>query len=541
MKNTREQILSFAENELIEKESIRRAVLSEAPAKQKKPVAWTRILLPIAACFVLLCGTVLLIPSARAEVFSWFGVSRPADYLTTDPSERPDVPELDALIASPAATDEVVTIPIDRTDSEAVNSEGALKVSAFLHENCDVALGEAMFDGEHLYQTIRLNGLSGLYLLEQWTGSRTMAVPVDPYAVWGLYENGPEEEYLSGEKTLYEWPESWIMYEMPDGTRFGGMLDLTSSIEGHLDHLDEMGLLVEDQTEEQKQAVDAENRAYLMQNGLMASAEMFPLDYVKYLDADGNLTAKVYYVVKVIEEDRGDGSYVPDTELYNAEIGTITVNMKAYQNIGATEVTASNASVVWGAETVVVSKSDVDFGDPDDHYEDDRISLYKQRVSTEGVTMTAETENAEFSALGIKNFKIRIAVPESWTRENREALADSLTFNVLLNGESGDWFTNPYNCKVEDDGTLLYELLDIVNMPYEMIGSIKTITFIPVIHSIETMDIYHQYDNGTKSKPLGTLDPEYGVTEWSASGANSSQYESTTTEFPQYAITLHVN
>ena len=37
MKNTSEQILSYAENELIEKESIRRAVLSEKPERQKKP------------------------------------------------------------------------------------------------------------------------------------------------------------------------------------------------------------------------------------------------------------------------------------------------------------------------------------------------------------------------------------------------------------------------------------------------------------------------------------------------------------------------
>ena len=201
----------------------------------------------------------------------------------------------------------------------------------------------------------------------------------------------------------------------------------------------------------------------------------------------------------------------------------------------------ASAPVTWGAETVVVSKMDIDFGDPDDHYEDDRVSLYKQRVSTEGLTMTADTEGAEFSALGIKNVKIRISVPESWTREGREALADSLTFNVLLNGERGDWLASPYGCNVEDDGTLVYELSEIVNVPYEMMRSIRTIAFIPVIRSIETIDVYHQYDNGTKKKPLGTMNPEYGVTEWSAPGVNSWNYESTTTEYPQYAITLHVN
>ena len=533
MKNTSEQILSFAEKELIEKESIRRAVLSEKPERQKKPVAWTKILLPIAACLVLLCGTVLLIPSARAEVFSWFGVSRPADYLTTDPGERPDVPELDALIASPDAIEDVVTIPIDRTDSEAVNSEGALKVSAFLHENCDVALGEAMFDGEHLYQTIRLNGLSGLYLLEQWTGSRTMAVPVDPYAVWGLYENGPEEEYLSGEKTLYEWPESWIMYEMPDGTRFGGMLDLTSSIEDYLDHLDEMGLSVKNQTEEQKQAVDAENRAYLEQNGLMAAAEMYPHDYEQYLDADGNLTAKVYYIVRVIEEDRGDGSYVPDTELYNAQIGTITVNMTAYQNIESTGLTADGAPVVWDAETVTIFKEEMEVGS--DETDDEKLSFIKHRVSMENVTLQAETENTEIGALGIRNLQVRISVPETWTQAERESLAYSLSFNVLLNGESGDWYLEYLYCDAMEDGTVLWYAVQLQNVPYDMLKSIRTVTLVPILASREAVEVRHN------SAPSEILDPAYGELVWSAPSVGGWDNDYTLTEYPQYAITLHVN
>ncbi len=530
MKNTSEQLLSFAENELMKKESIRRAVLREAAQKQKQPVAWTKILLPIAACLVLALGTVFLIPSARAEVLSWFGVSRPADYLTTDPSERPDVPELDSLIASPAANEEVVTIPIDRTDSEAVNSEGAMKVSAFLHENCDVELGEAMFDGEHLYQTIRLNGLSGLYLLERWTGSRTTGVPVDPYAVWGLYENGPGEEYLSGEKTLYEMPDGWIEYEMPDGTRFSGFIDLTSSITDHLDHLRELGLLVENQTAEQQNAVDAENRGYLEKNGLMAVAEIIPENYEQYLDADGNLTAKVYYVVSVVEEDRGDGSYVPETELYNAEIGTITVNMHAYQNIEASRVDSTD-KVVWGAETTTIHKIDIDFNETND-----KLSFIKHRVSMEDVTMTLETENTVVDALGIRNLSVRIRTPESWTTAEREALAYSISFKILLNGESGDWYAQAHNCSVQEDGSILWLAGSIDEIPYDLLKSVKSITFVPVLTSVESIVVRH-----LDSEPDETLNPAYGELVWSKPHLNGWNNEHTRTEYPQYAITLHVN
>lgn len=532
MKHTSEQILSFAENELINKESIRRAVLSEHSQKEKKPVAWTKILLPIAACLILLCGTVLAIPSARAEVFSWFGVSTPQDYLTTNPDNRESIPELDALIASPVTTDEVVTLPIDRTDSDAIYSEGALKVSAFLHENCDIILGEAMYDGETIYQTIRMNGLSGLYLLEQYTGAYTMAVPVDPEKMANEYDPPMLEEYISGEKTLYEWPNGRIMYEMPDGKRFGGSVDLGSSIEEHLHDLREMGLLTENKTEEQRAEIDRQNRLFLEKNGIIAFADVQAYDFEKYLDADGNLTAKVYYVVDVVEEDHDD--VFRDTELFNAQIGTITVNMKAYQNIESSGLTADDNSVVWGAETVTVSNFDVDFGDPDDNYADDRVWFAKYRVSTDGLKMVAE--EIEMDALGIRNLKIRITVPEAWTQGEREAFAKSLEFTVLLNGESGSWYMDGYQCVAEEDGTLLFTTSGISGVPYDMLKSIKTITLAPTLRAYESIEPY-DYDHN----PFDVLNPDYGETVWSKPGIIGWNYNRIQTEFPQYAITLHVN
>ncbi len=509
MKNTSEQLLSFAENELMQKESIRRAVLSEKPERQKTPIAWTKILLPIAACFVLLCGTVLLIPSARAEVLSWFGVSRPADYLTTDPSERPDVPELDSLIASPDANEEVVTIPIDRTDSEAVNSEKALEISAFLHENCDVALGEAMFDGETVYQTIQLNGLSGLYLLEQYTGTYSTAVMRDGFP---------------------EWPGGRIVYEMPDGTQFFGFMDLSSSIDGYLKHLSEKGLSVENKTDEQRNEIDAENRAYLAENGLAAVAEVHAHDYEQYLDADGNLTAKVYYRVSVTEEDSG----VPDTELYDAQIGTITVNMKAYQNIASTELTADGASVVWGAETVTVCKENliccVDGSDKD------QMTFIKHRVSMEGVSMTADTENVEMDALGVRKVGIRITFPATWTDAQKEAFASSLEFDVLIDGERGDWYAQYTYCEVQEDGSVLWMSDEIYGVPYDLLKTMKTITFLPQIRGTEKVEEYDRDWNY-----LNTIEPAYGEIGHGIIGAEGWRTNAATTDFPQYAITLHVN
>ena len=495
--------------------------------------AWRKAVSIAAAAFVVLVGTVFLIPSARAEVLSWFGVSTPQDYLTTDPEQRTEIPEIESLIASPEPTDGFKLIPIDRTDSKAVNSEEALKLSEFFYENSDIQLGDAMFDGQYVYQSLRLNGLSGLYLLELSTGGHQAGVKVDPYAVWGLYENGPDVEYLTGKWTLYERPDGHIIYEMPDGKRFQGMVDLSGALDPYYDSLCAQGLLGEDWTQEKQDKIDEQNRAYLQANGLTAVASLYGLDgLTDYADENGNVTAKVFYKVFVCEEDRGDGNFVPPTELFYAQLGTITVNMKAYQELQANQFEAV-ASAVWGSETVTLSRVDIDYGRSDDRYADDRIAFSKQQASTEGLTMAVE--DIQMDALGVHDIKIRVLAPEAWTKEQREALAASLGFETLINGESGKWFLNSRNCQVQEDGSVLFRARTLDEVPYDMLGSIREISFIPTLRTFTKVE-----PHDTNDKPLGALEPDYGEVVWSRPGVNGWNDDATVAEFPQYALVLKV-
>lgn len=509
--------------------------LVKARAKQPKQTAfvWRKAVSIAAAAFVVLVGTVFLIPSARAEVLSWFSTSTPQDYLTTDPEQRTEIPEIESLIASPEPTDGFKLIPIDRTNSKAVNSEGALKLSDFFYENSDIQLGDAMFDGQYVYQSLRLNGLSGLYLLEPWTGGHQAGVQVDPYAVWGLYEIGPDIEYLTGKKAMYERPDGHIIYEMPDGKQFQGMLDLSGAIDPYYNSLCEQGLLGEDWTQEKQDKIDEQNRAYLQANGLTAVASLYGLDgLTDYADENGNVTAKVYYKVFVCEEDRGDGNYVPPTELFYAQLGTITVNMKTYQDLQASQF-ENVASAVWGPETVTLSRVDVDFGRPDDRYADDRIAFSRQRASTEGLTMAVE--DIQMDALGVHDIKIRVRVPEAWTREQREALAESLEFKTLINGEAGNWYLNSLTCTVQEDGSVLFHARSLDEVPYDMLKSVREISFIPTLRTFTKVEPYD-----TNDKPLGALEPDYGEVVWSRPGVNGWADDATETEFPQYALVLKV-
>ena len=496
--------------------------------------AWRRGLAIAAAAFAVLVGTVFLIPSARAEVLSWFGVSTPQDYLATDPAERAEIPEIDALIASPEPADGFRLIPIDRTDSRAVNSEDALKLSDFFYENSDIVLGDAMFDGQCVYQSIRMNGLSGLYLLEQFTGGHQAGVRVDPYAVWGLYENGPDKEYLTGQWTLYERPDGHIIYEMPDGKRFQGMLDLSGAMDAYWDSLCQQGLFGGSKIENAQEKIDEQNRAYLQENGLTAVASLYGQDgLTDYADENGNLTAKVFYKVFVCEENRGDGNYVPPTELFYAQLGTITVNVRAYQDLKASAFDTAVGAVTWGPETVTLSRVDIDFGRPDDRYADDRICFSKQRASAEGLTMAVE--EIQMDALGVHDVKIRARAPEGWTEAQRQALAASLEFKVLINGESGKWFLNSFNCTVQEDGSVLFSARSLDEVPYDMLKSIREISFIPRLRTCTQVEPYDPDD-----KPLGTLDPEYGEIAWSRPGVTGWDDDAVVTEFPQYAMVLKV-
>ncbi len=508
-------------------------VKAKAKMQKKRTFAWKRTVAIAAASFALLIGTVFLIPSARAEVLSWFGVTTPQDYLTVKPDEREAIPEIDALIASPDE-DGFKLIPIDRTNSEAVNSEGALRISEFFYENSDVALGDAMYDGTYFYQTVRMNGLSGLYLLEGFTGGTQTGVQVDPYAVWGLYENGPDEEYLTGQWPLYEPPMGRIYYELADGTEFVGMLDLSGALDPYYQTLVEKGLMGENKTEDAQAEIDRMNREYLEQNGLKAVATIYAKDGVPdHADENGNLTVKVLYEVTVCEEDRGDGVWVPNTELFKAQLGTITVNVRAHETLAASRIESTDGSVVWGAETVTAVKTTHDFGKSDDNYQDDRTSFSKQRMSAEGLTMTLESAQAD--ALGIHDINVRIRVPENWTNDEREAFAASLEFKVLLNGESGTWYMNSYQCEQKEDGTLLFTCYGISEVPYDMLQSIKTITMIPRLRWYESIEV-----NDTDKQSHGVLNPDYGETVWSDAGVSGWDANEILTDFPQYAITLNV-
>ena len=141
-------------------------------AHERLSFPWRRAAMAAAALLLLLGTTVMAIPSTRAEVLSWLGIiSRPDEYLSADPEQRPAIEALDNMIATAKPEDTEIRInEIDRTDSQAVNSEGAMRVAELLNQDVQITLGDTLFDGNTAYVTMHLRGNVALPLLDDYTG-----------------------------------------------------------------------------------------------------------------------------------------------------------------------------------------------------------------------------------------------------------------------------------------------------------------------------------------------------------------------------------
>lgn len=521
------------------KEMIYENIVSDASVKanactaaQPKSIVWRRAVVAAALCIVVLIGTVFAIPSARAEVLSWFGVSRPEEYLTAKQDERPSIPDINVLITTPAPdTVETSPIPVEQHSND---NASAAALSALLYENCDVRLGEALFDGDMIYQTIQMNGLSGQYLWDDWTSGLSTAVRIDPETAINWGEDGePFCVYVDGEAHYYQRAIGNIQYELSDGTRFGGGLDLTPQQTEPFLNVPEVRALFEgERTAEKMQALDAFSAAYLEKNGLIAFAEITPDDWERHADEGGNLTAKVVYTVWVDVLPPGS----PDSMLvlFRAELGTITVNMHGYQEIEARPIESAGAPVVWNAEMITLGKTDADFGEGGSVYE--QVRFTKQLVSMEGVTMTAETDAAQTDALGVHNIQIRITLPASWTQEQREMLAASpLHFTAAIEGLIENPLVVFRRCQLTEDGSILLTEGQIEQIPYEMLKSVQRIVLIPALQPFESVELRDADGNR-----LERLEPAYGETAVSTVGCCYYSVIGETVKYPQYAIELTV-
>ena len=506
-------------------------------AYERTGFPWQRVVMTAAACVLLLCTIVIAIPSARAEVLSWLGITRPDEYLSADPNERPAIEALDNMIATAKPEDtEIKVNEIDRTDSQAVNSEGALKVADLLSQDVRISLGETLFDGNTAYVTLHLQGTTGLLLLDDFTGGSATMVQVDPQRVYDLYEGGPGVEYLSGKLPLYERPVASLVLELSDGSTIGQFVQNMSETPAYLAYWDrlEQAFNWENISFEDMGKISELNREYLAENEIVSVVEIFCVDeqIKKNTDADGMVTAKARYIVSVCEDDD-----LPNTELLNVDLGTVRFNVTGYQAMETREAAADGKTVVWQGDTIITYMELVDSHDHDKSAPDWNTALQMYTnypVSLDGMTLEAEP-GAHADDLGIYDLKVRITLPDSvqgnaraaWGRYANEL---PISFNILIDGQESSWYPGGFGLLENEDDTYTYHIVSIQQLNLERIKDIKTVTLIPVLRYVTGFvgpnDAYEAL-----APEVRTLQPKTADGVWM--GAKIK-----TTAYPEYAVTF---
>lgn len=515
--------------------------IARAPKEARETVGfpWRRAGMVAAAVLVLLATTIMAIPSTRAEVLSWLGIiTRPDEYLTTDPSERPSIPALEGMIAEAKPEDtEVKVLPIDRTDSQAVNSEGALKVAELLKKDVRITVGDTLFDGNTAYVSLRLGGTAALPLLETWTGGNRTSIQVDPQRMYDFFEGGPDKEYLSGEKEMYWGPTVVVVLELADGSKMANMLmnvSETGAFKAHIAALEAKNFHWDDLSPEERAEINSMNQAFLEKNEIIATVEMYNEreKLERNADENGEVIAKAWFRV-FVEEDYD----LPATELLNVEVGTVRFNVTGYKTMETRAVEASPGQVVWHGDTVITY---MELVDPQDHSKEatdwnTAVQMYTSYpVSLSGMTLEA-LPHAHADDLGIYDLDVKITLPDSIQGEARAAWTKSppmypISFTILIDGQTGQWYPGGFGLKPNEDGTLTYHIVSIMGLDLEKIDQIKTVTLVPVLRHVTGFEgpggAYVELPLNVRTENPKTDDGAYMGQKFQRTG------------FPQYALTF---
>ena len=499
---------------------------------------WRKVGMAAAACLLLFITTIMAIPSTRAEVLSWLGIiSRPQDYLTAEPSERPAIPALDSMIATAKPEDTQVNVTlIDRDGSRAVNSEGALKVADLLNRDVRITLGDTLYDGSTAYVSLRLGGTAALPLLDSWTGGSATLVKVDPRRMYDFFEGGPGKEFLSGEKELYWRPTSELLLVFPDGSRMSGFLDQTETdaFKAHWAALEAKNFHWDDLQPEELSEIDRMNQAFLEKNEIVAYTMMAEAPEIleKNADESGTVTAKAWFNV-FVEEDYD----LPPTELLSVEAGTVRFNVTGYKSIENRAVEADQNKVVWQGDTIFTYMELVEEQDhtkPATDWNNALQVFTNCAASLDGMTMEA-LPGAHADDLGIYDLDVRITLPDSMKGNARAAWTNLVSmlpidFKILIDGQEGNWYHGGYGLKPNDDGTLTFHIVDIQGLNLETIKDIQTVTLIPVLRYVTG---FEGPNNAFVELPLNVRTENPKTHDGVYMGQKFQR-----TEYPQYAITF---
>ncbi len=491
--NQQESLLRYAEHELVHKESIRAAVLNAKP-KQRTGIVWTRVLLPIAACLIVAFSVVIAIPEARAEVQRWFHIQSPEQYLTEDPENRVPNEQIDSLIVPPVTDAPVVTASTDTPYGSQVTYVCDEPIWQQIARDFCIDLGDTMYDGEDLYITVTLHGLTSLPEIDACTDGNVTQVKVPLEQVAQYFERGHVPEvYTSGQMSFYNDAMGFYYLQFPDGgrlscgtgTTFWANPDYREMLSRHNAVYGDDPISDAQRAEISKESIEWLNGRELIgvvQGSLRyqtvvtyaddwhANPDSFmyvnvdPIAYMmQFAGEDGLVSATLLYRSAV---DIGEGEM---KTLLEAELGTVRFDLGAVDQLDRKLLKAETPSVTLGHQTVKLSYSawvEVDY--------DDGIAHAITNLPADLYGLTLSVDNPGYiDALGIHDICIRIALPEDWTDQQCEAFFAHRHFHCEIDGKRYESSTESGSST--DSKHVRTVTLSFTSIPYYRIDRISSI------------------------------------------------------------------
>ena len=531
--NEQDAYKTVIKNQIVNDDLIKRTARIAAP--ERTPAL--RILKPVGialAALLVVFGVTMAIPSARAEVFSWFTPTSTQEYFTQDPAEREPNEQLDTMI-----------VPAEQSDThpeihETADDDIFQKIAKALET---VELGDTMYDGESLYIRMRMNGIAALPSVEMMTSGNLTKTVIPPELTPGYFEdNRTPEEFLSGEVPLWIEAEMATTFTFADGTTIEGgwaevddadIRPLVDSLrKDDLDH----GTY---STPEQMATVNERELAYLesrtvnvTSQAYMAGVMILPDgsfssmydEFRKRADENGRVTITVG--LKVVQ-DSGDGPFTPAID---ATLGEVTVDLEAYQSLKKTALRPGEAEAVFAPEQTYFTSYDWKSDENGVPY----VEFMNTAIDLDGMKLKP-LDGAYIDARGIQNLRIAVTPPKGWSRQMLEQLTTMfLSFEVRINGQKLGYTNNEF-CEVRENGAVTITIGWISGVPLDMLGDVENITLIPYLSYLRCRRVL-----GENDETLTDIELEPDVPYIDNRESNES-FIGETTEYPQYAITFTVD
>ena len=536
--NEKELFETVVKHQIVDDELIKRSARTEAP--QKKNVL-DRILTPVLTVFaslMLVFSVTMMIPQARAEVFSWFSPASARDYLSLDPEERDPVPELDAMITSKDLNH--TEIRVNYCADEPYWRE--------IGEDFSATLGETVYDGKAIYISVDFDGLSGYAIYENEWGAdiqpgeplpTVLSEKVAPEMVHMFRDDDADvSAYLSGAREQWNGPDNFLFLTLEDGAQLSGWMEQAArpiDLAFQKAYRDEFGY-PERYTEESAKALRERGWEHVKTNGMRAVADVHIGDPAEchflpdngktladYIDEDGYLTLHVNYQASI---DHGEET---ETKL-DVDLGTVKVDMKTYKDVKRRYIEMPSEPIALSGD-VVFNGSTFD--------DQNRFRVTNYTANLDGVTLRV-TSPGVVDVFGVRDLKILVSMPGDWSEEMKYAFARNLAFDTVVDG---DLLVN-FGGTVErtDRGIYVLDLRISDVVPYDRIHSMRTITLTPTLSNLTEAHIYKVLPDGSqellKTVPIA---PDGFFDESSLERGTPVSYSGDRTVLKDFAITLNVS